>query len=148
MAVERVWEPRQDGSTDVIQSHGLGCCLFNFPELPPSLKTTRMALAFVVVGNYACEGLARGRCVGWSLQTARTVSAIPATGKTTIGTVEGESIMGPSRSGRKTVGSRRGEGQEQVKGRALKMGQGRRDRQTGAVPGFTKPAGGNLEKIP
>lgn len=31
-----------------------------------------MALAFVVVENYGCEGLVHSQCAGWSLQAALT----------------------------------------------------------------------------
>lgn len=41
----------------------------SFSELSSTLKVTRVALAPVVIENYAHEGLAHRQCAGWPLQT-------------------------------------------------------------------------------
>lgn len=79
----------QVGPMDMIQSHGFGCWSFGFSEPSSTFKRTKAALAFVVIENFAHEGLGIWSvCRVVTSDNSGAVSAPRGVGKTMVGRIE------------------------------------------------------------
>lgn len=74
----------------MIQSYRLGCQLFRFSEPSSTFKTTRAALAFVVIENYAHGELVYYLCKVVTSDNSDVVSSPSGVGKMRMGRLDGE----------------------------------------------------------